>query len=633
MITRTIVYRCLPVVLSITAALLAACGGGGTTTPPTATITSVAVICSPTSIYTSQTAQCSATVNGTGNLSSAVSWSATPTSVGSVSSGGLFQPSGTGTATISATSVADSTKSGSATVTVVAPSTITSISVTCVPASILTNQTSTCSATVQGTGSYSTAVNWQATDGTISSAGVFTPAGAGTAVITAKSSQDSTKSGTASITVAVATSNAEWAWMGGSSRVSGQGVYGSLGVAAPLNAPGARDSSVTWTDQQGNFWLFGGYGYAASGTSGSLNDLWEFNPTTNEWTWISGSSATGAQGVYGTLGVAAARNVPGARYGSVSWTDSSGNLWLFGGTGAAPPAPLNGASLNDLWEFSPITKQWRWVSGSGTAGALGVYGTQGVAAAANVPGARYGQTGWTDQSGNFWLFGGYSFNDLWKFSPITQMWTWISGSGGGAFAAGVYGTLGVAAATNVPGSRFGSVGWTDKNGNLWLFGGAGGPGYYPYSSLFNDLWQYNLATNEWTWESGSRTLNAAGVYGTLGVAAAGNVPGARFSSVPWIDVSGTIWLFGGNGSSGSSNDLWNFDPTTDKWTWMSGGQIGTAAGVYGTLGIASASNVPGGRMSAVGWIDSSGNLWLFGGSGFDSADAEDDLNDLWRCQP
>jgi hypothetical protein len=54
-------------------------------------------------------------------------------------------------------------------------------------------------------------------------------------------------------------------------------------------------------------------------------------------------------------------------------------------------------------------------------------------------------------------------------------------------------------------------------------------------------------------------------------------------------------------------------------------------GVYGTLGVPAAANVPGGRESAVSWIDSGGDLWLFGGGG--SALAQGDLNDLWRYQP
>jgi hypothetical protein len=35
----------------------------------------------------------------------------------------------------------------------------------------------------------------------------------------------------------------------------------------------------------------------------------------------------------GELGVLDSNNVPGGRYNSVSWTDNSGNLWLFGRIG------------------------------------------------------------------------------------------------------------------------------------------------------------------------------------------------------------------------------------------------------------------------------------------------------------
>ncbi len=85
------------------------------------------------------------------------------------------------------------------------------------------------------------------------------------------------------------------------------------------------------TDANGDLWLFGGDGYDSTGAFGHLNDLWKFNGT--NWTWVSGADTGGQQGVYGTKGVAVAANVPGGRHGSVSWTDASGNLWLFGGTG------------------------------------------------------------------------------------------------------------------------------------------------------------------------------------------------------------------------------------------------------------------------------------------------------------
>lgn len=83
-------------------------------------------------------------------------------------------------------------------------STITSVSVSCSPSTVTSGQTSACSATVSGTGNFSTAVTWSTTASTISSSGVFTAPIVTTSVlvtITATSSQDSTKTGTASVTV------------------------------------------------------------------------------------------------------------------------------------------------------------------------------------------------------------------------------------------------------------------------------------------------------------------------------------------------------------------------------------------------------------------------------------------------
>src|ERR1039458_9912551 len=83
-------------------------------------------------------------------------------------------------------------------------STITSVTVTC-PSPIQYGGTSQCSATVTGTGSFSSSVTWAASAGTISSSGLFTaPSGGATSLqvtITATSTQDTSKSGTATVTV------------------------------------------------------------------------------------------------------------------------------------------------------------------------------------------------------------------------------------------------------------------------------------------------------------------------------------------------------------------------------------------------------------------------------------------------
>ena len=234
---------------------------------------------------------------------------------------------------------------------------------------------------------------------------------------------------------------------------------------------------------------------------------------TNEWVWLGGGGYT-PTGIYGALGVPAAGNVPGGRMGAVSWIDTSGNLWLFGGHGLDS---YSFAELNDLWEFNPSTSEWTWVAGSNRVsnpgvGEPGVYGTLVVAAAGNVPGGRDSAVSWTDASGNLWLFGGHGFdsvgnigelNDLWEFNPATREWAWMGGSSTVPTTPnygrpGVYGTLGVPAAGNVPGGRDSAVSWTDASGNLWLFGGWGLDSVGNVSNL-NDLWVLNPSTYEWAW--------------------------------------------------------------------------------------------------------------------------------------
>ena len=48
------------------------------------------------------------------------------------------------------------------------------------------------------------------------------------------------------------------------------GVYGPKGVPSPSNVPGSRVGAVSWIDNSGNLWLFGGLGKAAPGSGGML---------------------------------------------------------------------------------------------------------------------------------------------------------------------------------------------------------------------------------------------------------------------------------------------------------------------------------------------------------------------------
>jgi len=346
----------------------------------------------------------------------------------------------------------------------------------------------------------------------------------------------------------------EWTWMKGTGTINDPGSYGVQGVSSPTNRPPARGfGPLAWVDTSGYLWLFSGYG-----NTGYFNDLWKYDISTNEWTWISGSSTANQSGSYGVRGVANATNIPGSRCEyAASWTDNANDLWLFSGY-------YNGF-FNDLWRYNIASNMWTWMKGSQLLNQTGTYGTMGVEDSTNLPSGRGTYCRWKDNSGNLWFFGGGSYttsicqSDLWKYNVTTNNWTWMNGSNA-TNAAGFYGTKCVTSSANAPSSRFEDRAvWTDINGNFWMFGGACSPSY----SLRNDLWMYCVSTNQWTWESGDSITGTAGNWGTKGISSATNKPNGRMGAIGWYgaDSSGTkqIYLFGGYNPVGSSyNDLWKY---------------------------------------------------------------------------
>jgi Chitobiase/beta-hexosaminidase C-terminal domain len=237
-------------------------------------------------------------------------------------------------------------------------------------------------------------------------------------------------------------------------------------------------------------------------------------------------------------------------------------------------------------------------------------------------------------------------------SPASNEWAAVNGSSGPAN----FGTQGAFAADNTPGKRYEAVRWTDSNGKLWLLGGTGVDANGNPGAL-NDLWEFDPAANQWAWINGSKTNNSGcnGKYGTLGVPDGANVPGCRGEGTTWTDSNGKLWLFGGlgydstNTVTGSLNDLWMFDPTASNsvtgvngvWTWMGGSDTypllsgaGTGRpGVYNTKGATKGSSVPGARVKSGSFTEANGNLWLFGGQGYDASGTLGMMNDLWEFLP
>jgi|GEM_PF-3869670 len=88
--------------------------------------------------------------------------------------------------------------------------------------------------------------------------------------------------------------------------------------------PTARADATLAYDYDGHLWLFGG-----KTTSGVINELWKYDPNTNQWTLVS------------------AANGPSARSKHRATWDPVMKLVIFGGQDA------NGNALNDLWQFTP----------------------------------------------------------------------------------------------------------------------------------------------------------------------------------------------------------------------------------------------------------------------------------------
>jgi hypothetical protein len=301
-----------------------------------------------------------------------------------------------------------------------------------------------------------------------------------------------------------------------------------------------------------NLWLYGGARSAAT----ACNDLWKYDISTNQWTWMSGSSTTNRPGIYNTQGVFNPDNFPGGRFETdAAWTDNFGNLWLYGGE--------NGTNCySDLWKYNIASNQWAWMKGDTVPGVPPVYGTQTVEAPANNPGARVVYTSWMDCTGNMWLFGSGNYfgnqirNDMWRYSPATNNWAWMKGSNL-TLQPGIYGTQCVMSTTSTPGYRYENrAHWTDSRGNFWMMGGGFGTSHFAW----NDLWVFSPTNNQWMFVEGSPIANPGGIWGTLGVSAPANVPNGRLAGIGWSDSNGHLYYFGGadNTFVRYYNDLWMY---------------------------------------------------------------------------
>jgi hypothetical protein len=424
----------------------------------------------------------------------------------------------------------------------------------------------------------------------------------------------------------------QWTWMSGDDSIQSVGHYGIQGVPDTANYPPAVYEPCDWQDQQGNFWVFGGF---CSAHNSDMADLWKYNPLTNEWTWMKGIGAitNGSDtGSYGTMGIASPLNRPcGRGWGTPSWSDNNGNLWLYGGDN-------NSA---DLWKYNINTNEWTWMQGTPWNfwwnPTQTNYGTFQVPSSTNTPGTREETAAsWTDANGNLWLFGGNSWdtitnsstfnNDMWKYDVSINQWVWMNGPNY-PNDTGYYGIKGVASQLNRPSARDAYAKWKDSSGNFYLFGGVsfGTCGF----EGFNDVWKYDIGLNNWIWIGGDSTINDAGSYAGECATLNSNIPGNAFENrSTCFDSLGNVFMFGSLGClcstfSTNTNEFFHYSIQHNEWTLI----MQNSPVVWGTKGIPSASNAPPKTSGSVAWYRNN-EVWIFGGTA--NADNADNYNCLWR---
>eukprot|EP00158_Paraphelidium_tribonemae_P005950 Partr_v1_DN27600_c0_g1_i4_m30176 putative Inherit from NOG: hedgehog protein len=243
----------------------------------------------------------------------------------------------------------------------------------------------------------------------------------------------------------------------------------------------------------------------------------------------------------------------------------------------------------------------------------------GVLDASNTPGGR--------SSHNIIVYNSliYSFlgssspkSDVWAFNITDNTWTWIAGKSNTGNPS--FNSLGIASPSSTPGYRYNFGGDINRElGEYVMFGGFTGSAYR------GDLWVFNFTANIWTWLSGSSLVDESPTYTGIGVSSSANVPGARSAMACAVyPLTGEFLLYGGSKSQYFS-DMWAFNFTSMRWTWISGSSASNIGASFGPKSQWSTSYFPGSR----GSFDIVHNLmvnilFIFGGYSNTGS-----FNDLW----
>lgn len=322
-----------------------------------------------------------------------------------------------------------------------------------------------------------------------------------------------------------------------------------------------------------------------------------------KWVWHSGKQ---------TGNISTSLVSPGSRSESGFWLDYKKRiLYLFGGR-TYDSTNKNYVLSNDVWMLNMKTiDQWKLLPPKSKHG--------------QMPSPRYSSSVCGISDTMVLVYGGIDkdgkrLGDTWIFELLSNTWEKLGTSNDTKF--------------NAPLERGDQSSWCLYH-KLILYGGRNSE-----FKLYHDMWSFSFISLKWTEMESSKNYPTSQIGQNL-VSYPKSRSGATTFSTP---QENDLYLFGGNTGDYEgldqaqinekyTTDLWKYDLAEDSWTKLGGHDDICHCGTYGHLESSSKENWPGCRIKASGWIDTSKNLWMFGGNGADSMTNSEPnklLNDLWQ---
>ena len=336
-----------------------------------------------------------------------------------------------------------------------------------------------------------------------------------------------------------------------------------------------------------------------------------FSNTDVTWTWLQGDKLAD---------VHQSKTSPGGRSGMTTfWQQDNQAMWMFGGEKKEGKTP---SVTNDLWKLEKSSK-WTLVYNGSSSNTDEIPAARQLAAGCGIQYTYfvvYGGLGKDEKVlGDTWIY--YKPENKWYILEAMQkkMGVNVDGNSSG------------------PPARGDAAVWCQDGGNLVVFGGFGSD-----NKLRHDMWVFSLSAMTWTQSETSSKLPADPSF----IKHLTTYPNGRSGATTWSSGD-NFYMYGGNIqhknvrskhlNTGNAGDLWSYSMKASNWTYLSGKKgVCTRAGEFGVKGRASGSNVPGCRRRASAWVDSKGNLWMFGGDGADVSQESISvfkhsklLSDLW----